>query len=132
MRRPVLALCAAFSLCATVAGAQVLPVSQPAPLSVGAGQATYIALSAPVRDVVVSDPNVADVSVVNDRTLVVLGKKTGSATLMAFDAHGRPLANRQVVVSDQGVIVQRGVTASTYACGDRCSPLVPDAAPISK
>uniref|UniRef100_B0SYF4 Pilus formation protein N-terminal domain-containing protein n=1 Tax=Caulobacter sp. (strain K31) TaxID=366602 RepID=B0SYF4_CAUSK len=127
MRRLSLALCACLSLGATAAGAQSLA----SPLSVSAGQAARISLSAPVRDVVVGNPAVADVSLINERTLVILGKKAGATTVMAFDARGHALADRQVVVSDipdGTVVVQRGVVASTYACGDRCSQL---AAPVA-
>lgn len=131
MRRPTLVLCACLSLGATAVNAQVLPVSRPATLSVGAGQAAHITLAAPVRDIVVGDPAVADVSIVNARTLVVLGKKIGATTLLAFDARGQALADRQILVSDvpdQAVIVQRGALSATYACGDRCSKLGGDAA----
>ena len=127
MRRLSLALCACLSLGVTTAGAQ----SMGSPLSVSAGQAAQISLSAPVRDVVVGDPAVADVSLVNERTLVILGKKAGATTVMAFDARGQTLADRQVVVSDipaGAVVVQRGAAASTYACGDRCSQLASPAA----
>jgi Flp pilus assembly secretin CpaC len=126
MRRLTLALCASLSLGATAASAQILTVSRPAPLTVSAGQATRITLAAPVRDIVVGDPAVADVSIVNARTLVVLGKKVGATTLLAFDARGQALADRQILVSDlpdQAIIVQRGATASAYACGDHCSKL---------
>jgi hypothetical protein len=77
---------------------------------------------------------VADVSLINERTLVVLGKKAGATTVLAFDARGRALADRDVVVSDvptRGVVVQRGVNAATYACGDRCSLLSSTAAPAA-
>lgn len=131
MRRLTLALCAGLSLSvATVAVAD----SPSAPLSVSAGAAARIVLSAPVRDIVVGDPSVADVSLVNERTLVVLGKKAGATTVLAFDARGRALADRDVVVSDvpsRAVVVQRGGTASTYACGDRCSLLNSTTAPAA-
>jgi Flp pilus assembly secretin CpaC len=97
-----------------------------APLSVSAGEAARIVLSAPVRDLVVGDPSVADVSLVNERTLVVLGKKAGATTVLAFDARGQALADRDVVVSDvpsPGGHRPARLTASTYACGDRCSLL---------
>jgi len=129
MRRLTLVLCAGLSLSvATVAAAE----TPSAPLSVSAGAAARITLGAPVRDIVVGDPSVADVSLINERTLVVLGKKAGATTILAFDAHGRALADRDVVVSNvptQAVIVQRGVAASTYACGDRCSLLSATTAP---
>lgn len=131
MRRLTLALCAGLSLSiATVAVAD----SPSEPLSVSAGAAARIVLSAPVRDIVVGDPAVADVSLVNDRTLVVMGKKAGATTVLAFDARGRALADRDVVVSDiptQAVVVQRGASAATYACGDRCSLLSATAAPAA-
>ena len=68
--------------------------------------------------------NPADVSVVNERTLVVLGKRPGVTTVMVFGAGGRTLASRQIVVSeagDSGVTVYRGVNAAGYACAGRCT-----------
>lgn len=132
MRRSPLALCACLSLLAATAATAQTPAAPSAALSVGAGQAARITLAAPVRDLVVGDPTVADVSLVNERTLVVLGKKAGATTVLAFDARGRALADRQVVVTDipdQAVIVQRGVAASTYACGHRCSLLTAQTPP---
>jgi len=133
MRRLPLTLCAALSaalgLAATTAGAQ----SATAPLMVSAGQAARISLSAPVRDLVVGDPAVADVSLVNDRTLVILAKKVGSTTILAFDARGQALADRQIVVSDVpagGVVVQRGGMSATYACSASCSQMA--AAPAAE
>ncbi|MBC7667823.1 MAG: pilus assembly protein N-terminal domain-containing protein [Gemmatimonadaceae bacterium] len=130
MRRLPLAFCVCLSLLAGVASAQPL-AGQSRTLSIGDGEAVRITLSGPVRDIVVGDPQVADVSLVNDRTLVVMGKKPGATTLLAFDAGGHTLADRQVMVteaSSEAVIVQRGVVASIYACGDRCSKLGGDAA----
>lgn len=129
MRRLSLALCAALSLGATAASAQVPPISQGQVLGVAAGQAARIQLSAPVRDIVVGDPTVADVNLIDNRTLVVLGKKVGATTLLAFDARGQPLADRQIMVSaapDQAVVVQRGVSASIYTCASRCSKMADD------
>jgi Flp pilus assembly secretin CpaC len=135
MRRLTLALCAGLSLSvATTAATAAWADSPSAPLSVSAGAAARIVLNGQVRDIVVGDPSVADVSVINERTLVVLGKKAGATTILAFDARGRALADRDVVVSDvptQAVVVQRGTTASTYACGDRCSLLGSTAAPAA-
>lgn len=127
MRRLSLALCASLSLLTTAASAQSAHAqSGGAPLMVSTGQAARISLSAPVRDLVVGDPTVADVSLVNERTLVILAKKVGSTTVLAFDARGQALADRQIVVSDipaGGVVVQRGGLSATYACAASCSPL---------
>ena len=140
MRRLSLAIAAALTFWG-VANAQVLPVrTTPAAgasvdLPVAAGQASYVNLGGAVRDIVVGDPSIADVSVVNDRTLVVLGKKPGVTSLLAFGPNGRALADRQIVVSENGsggVTVYRGNTASNYACGAQCTRLgSPAAAPAA-
>ncbi len=122
MRRLSLAFAAVFAFAGAAAHAENL--------SVAAGQAVRIGLSGPVRDVVVGDPTVADVSVVNERTLVVMGKRAGMTTVLAFDAAGRPLSDRQVMVSDAAgaITVYRGVTApANYACGEQCARVSPRA-----
>ncbi|ATC30933.1 pilus assembly protein CpaC [Caulobacter vibrioides] len=136
MRRLSLVIAAFATLSGAAAGAQTLavaPVSATSAtgavsvdLPVSAGQASYVSLTGPVRDIVVGDPSIADVSVVNDRTLVVLGKRPGVTSLLAFGPGGRPLADRQVVVSENGgggVTVYRGATASNYACAAQCTRL---------
>ncbi|MDB5455770.1 MAG: hypothetical protein JWP92_1355 [Caulobacter sp.] len=118
MRRLPLALAAVLSLSAAAAHAQTL--------SIPAGQTARLALAAPVRDIIIGDPLVADVSLINRRTLVVLGKKAGSTSISAFAADGRALIDRKVVVSgslDGAVTVSRGAVTSAYACGDRCAKL---------
>ena len=105
--------------------------SRPAVLPVTAGQAISLSLEGAVRDVVIGDPDVADVSIVSDRSLVVLGKRAGVTSLLVFGANGRPLSDRQVVVSEGGagaVTVYRGAATSTYACGRQCTRLSPPAA----
>lgn len=132
MRRSSLVIAAALTLFGVSASAQTLPIKAvSADLPVAAGQASYLNLGGAVRDVVVGDPSVADVSVVNDRTLVVLGKRPGVTSLLAFGASGRALADRQIVVSEgAGVTVYRGARPSTYACGAQCTRLTgEDAAP---
>jgi Flp pilus assembly secretin CpaC len=118
MRRLTLALTAISSLSAAAAHGQAL--------SIPAGQTARLSLSAPVRDIIIGDPLVADVSVINKRTLVVMGKKAGSTSISAFAANGRPLLDRKVMVSsglDGAVTVSRGAVTSVYACGDRCAKL---------
>lgn len=125
MRRLSLAIAAVLTLAGASAHAQGVGQN----LGVAAGQAANISLAAPVRDIVVGDPMVADVSLVGERTLVVMGKRPGVTTIMAFDAAGRTLANRQVVVSENGggsLTVYRGnVSAFNYACGEQCTKITP-------
>lgn len=141
MRRLSLVIAAALTLSGVAASAQTLAggtssmkVNTPVDLPVAAGQASYVSLGAPVRDVVVGDPTIADVSLVNDRTLVVLGKRPGVTSLLAFSTGGRPLADRQIVVSENGggsVTIYRGATASNYACAAQCTRLASPAASSS-
>jgi hypothetical protein len=134
MRRLSLAIVAFFSLCGAAVAAQAAVPTAPAPtgatrtMTVAAGQAATVPLGGPAREIVVGDPQIADVSVVNDRTLVILGKRVGVTTLFAFDAQGRTLTGGQVLVTDvaaDAVTVQRGVNASAYACDGRCTALTP-------
>jgi hypothetical protein len=137
MRRLSLVIAAALTLSGAAASAETrpaahsLPATTPTDLPVAAGQASYVNLGGAVRDIVVGDPSVADVSLVNDRTLVVLGKRPGVTTLLAFGAGGRTLADRQIVVSENGggaVTVYRGASASNYACAAQCTRLAAPAA----
>jgi hypothetical protein len=116
MRR-LLGLIVAFaSLAASgAAWAQSLPVR--------IDQATPVVLSAPARDVVIGNPSVADVTVVDSRTLLVTGKGYGVTNIVVLDARGRTILNREIVVaaSDQGRIsFYRGADVYNYACSPRC------------
>ena len=134
MRRLPLAIAAVLTLAGGGVSAQtgLMPVrSAGTDLSLATGEAASMGVGGAVRDVVIADPTVADVSIVNERTLVVMGKRAGVTTLMAFGAGGRPLTTRQVVVSeigDGGVTVYRGATTNNYACGAvRCMRVGPAA-----
>jgi Flp pilus assembly secretin CpaC len=68
-------------------------------LSVRLNQNSAVRLAAPARSVVVGNPAVADVTVLDARSLVVVGKSYGVTNLMVMDAAGRTIFNRQVVVT---------------------------------
>jgi Flp pilus assembly secretin CpaC len=114
MRRLFLAF-AATALLASPALAQTL--------SVRADQAVRIALPAPAKDVAVGNPAIADVMVLDERNILVLGKGFGTTNVIALDRGGRLILDRVVVVSaaDAGqVTVYKGTSASQYACAPRC------------
>jgi Flp pilus assembly secretin CpaC len=119
MRRLLLAF-AATALLATPA-----PFSQAwaQTLSVRADQAVRVALSAPAKDVAVGNPAIADVMVLDERNILVLGKGFGTTNVIALDRNGRLILDRVVVVSaaDAGkVTVYKGASVSQYACSPRC------------
>lgn len=114
MRRLLLAF-AATALLASPALAQTL--------SVRADQAVRVALSAPAKDVAVGNPAIADVMVLDERNILVLGKGYGTTNVIALDRSGRLILDRVVVVSaaDAGkVTVYKGTSVSQYACSPRC------------
>ena len=115
MRRSVLAFAAAASLAAAGAQAQTLV----APLD----QSITLTFPGAVRDIVVGNPAVADVNLLNARAAVLIGKAYGITTVQAFDADGRSIYARQVVVSstdDNRVSYLRGGAETNFVCAARC------------
>jgi Flp pilus assembly secretin CpaC len=105
--------------------AAVLLAAQPAlaeTLTVRMDQNLAVRLSAPARNVVIGNPAIADVNMLDARHLVVLGKAYGVTNLLVMDAAGRTILDRQVVVSssDSAMSYYRGGEARAYACAERC------------
>jgi hypothetical protein len=104
-----------------------------AELSIPMNEVRMMTFRAPVRTVVVGNPVIADVSVVDERHIVVLGKNIGSTNLVVLNADGQQVANELIAVHGQTssvVTLQRGAAQTTLACGgDRCHqvPLPGDA-----
>lgn len=100
-------------------------LAQNRPLDVQIDQATRVQLRAPAGSVIVANPRIADVTVTDARTLFITGKSYGLTEIIAVDALGRPLFQRQVAVSpgDTGSVrIWRGGDAVEVACGARCAP----------
>lgn len=118
-----LGLTAALFALGAGAGAQ----AQSRPLNVEVDHATRVQLRAPASSVIVANPRIADVTVVDANTLFITGKGYGVTEVIAVDALGRPLFQSQVVVSAGSagsVRVWRGGQATEMACGSSCSPSV--------
>ena len=120
-----LALGAVSALAALSAAVAVHAQSRP--LNVEIDHATRVQLRAPAGSVIVANPRIADVTVVDANTLFITGKGYGVTEVVAVDAAGRPLFQSQVVVSAGSagsVRVWRGAQATEMACGTSCSPSV--------
>ena len=93
-------------------------------IAVAMDQMRLITFNVPVKTVLVANPVIADVTVIDTKRVFVLGKNFGTTNLIALDASGNPIANDQIVVAGregQLVTLQRGVGQTTLACGgDRC------------
>ena len=120
-----LALGAVSALAALSAAVAVHAQSRP--LNVEIDHATRVQLRAPAGSVIVANPRIADVTVVDANILFITGKGYGVTEVVAVDAVGRPLFQSQVVVSAGSagsVRVWRGAQATDMACGTSCSPSV--------
>lgn len=115
MRPALLGLIVGFTVLASA--------SQAAPtLSVPIDQSARVALPAGTRDVMIGNPTIADVNVIDSRNAVVLGKSYGVTNLLVIDQLGRTVLERQIVVSAPigRVSVIRGAKVEDYACAAGC------------
>ncbi|MDP3175277.1 MAG: pilus assembly protein N-terminal domain-containing protein [Phenylobacterium sp.] len=93
-------------------------------------QSARIRLSAPARDVIVGNPGIADVSMIDSRNVVVLGKAYGMTNLIVVDRAGRTILERDLVVTapEASVSIFRGPQMVSYACSSLCERVGPPAA----
>lgn len=102
--------------------------AQSRPLNVEIDRSTRVQLRAPAGSVIVGNPEIADVTVVDANTLFITGKGYGVTEVVAVDAIGRTVFQNQIVVtagSTGSVRIWRGGQAVTdMACGSSCSPSV--------
>ncbi|HEX2561530.1 pilus assembly protein N-terminal domain-containing protein [Phenylobacterium sp.] len=88
---------------------------------------TRIRLPSPARDVLLANPDVADVTMLDTRNLVVLGKAYGMTHLLVVDTAGRTIFDRNLVVSAPvkgHVSLYRGPEQRNYACAPDCEVAV--------
>jgi Flp pilus assembly secretin CpaC len=122
-----------LALSLSALGSAALPAAAlAASMGVPLDQAVIITLSAPAHDVVVGNPAIADVTVSDQRHLVVTGKMGGVTNLVVDDAAGRTIFNRQIVVSaasgDRVELIQ-GAQISSYACAMTCEQVATSGSP---
>jgi len=114
MRRLALAL-VLLVLAPVAAAAAVLAV----PLD----QAVRLSLRTPAAEVVVGNPEIANVQVSDSHHVIVTGKKSGVTNLIITDARGRPIVNRQVFVTTTQagqVYVTSGADTVAWGCASMC------------
>ena len=124
MRRSITAGLAAVALFAAPAAA----VGQSRPLSVEIDHSTRVQLRGAAASVIVGNPSIADVTVVDASTLFVTGKGYGVTEVVAVDGIGRTLFQGEIVVTapnSSHVRVWRGGQGTTdMACASSCAPSV--------
>ncbi len=119
---------AAILAAAVLMATPAVVAAQSSSLNVEIDQARRVQLRGPAGSVIVGNPQIADVTVVDSNTLYITGKGYGVTEIVAVDPIGRPVFQSQVVVTagDGGgrVRVWRGATATEMACASSCSPSV--------
>lgn len=99
-------------------------VSAQSRLSVQIDHSERVQLRGAAGSVIVGNPAIADVTVVDSNTLFVTGKGYGVTEIIAVDAIGRTIFQSQVVVtggSAGSVRVWRGANVSEMACSSSCA-----------
>ena len=113
---------------AVVLAAPVSAAAQSASLNVEIDQARRVQLRGPAGSVIVGNPQIADVTVVDANTLYITGKGYGVTEVVAVDPVGRTVFQSQIVVTagdgSGRVRMWRGATATGMACASSCSPSV--------
>ena len=115
------------ALALVLAFSPVPSLAQSSALNVQVDRSQRVQLRGPVSSVIVGNPLIADVTVVNNNTLFVTGKGYGVTEIVAVDAIGRTLFQNQVIVSGGqtgSVRVWRGAKATEMACSSSCAPSV--------
>ena len=126
MKRTALILALAATAVATTA------LAQSRPLNVEIDRSQRVALRGAAASVIVGNPAIADVTVVDANTLYIVGKGYGVTEVVAVDAIGRPLFQSQIVVtggSTGAVRMWRGGQMTEMACGGSCAPSIRSTGP---
>lgn len=115
---------AAALLALAVLAPAPLALAQSRPLSVEVDHVARLNLSGSAASVIVGNPRIADVTVVDARTLFVSGRAYGTTEIVVLDGAGRSIYQGEVVVSSPSagqVRVWRGAEVTHMACSATCS-----------
>jgi hypothetical protein len=118
--------CISFSTLMAVAavgltGAQAYAASA---VTVTKDQSLRVELKGAASAVVVANPKIADVTVVDSRTVYILGRDFGTTSITIADANGRSLWDAEVTVgtgTHSLVTINRGGRSSLMLCKPFCT-----------
>lgn len=82
-----------------------------------------VSLAGPAGSVVVGNPDIADVSVVDSRTIYIVGKGFGSSGVVVTGRDGRTLFDGEVAVTSAqtgAITVYKGLQPSLMVCSNIC------------
>ena len=84
-----------------------------------------VGLNASAGSVIVANPGIADVNVVDSRTIYIIGRGYGSSAVTILDHAGHPIFEGQVLVTagqHNAVMMYKGSTPSVMDCSSVCQP----------
>lgn len=116
--------------CLTACLAASMPAAasaQSRPLNIEIDRSARVQLHGPAASVIVGNPQIADVTVVDANTLFITGKGYGVTEIIAVDPIGRTVFQSQVAVvggTTGAVRVWRGARMTEMACGATCAPSI--------
>lgn len=116
-----------FLIAAALIVAPVVASAQDGALNVEIDRSARVQLRGTAASIIVGNPQIADVSLVDANTMFIVGKGYGVTEVVAVDGVGRTLFQREIVVtggSTGSVRVWRGAQATEMACGASCTPSV--------
>ena len=119
---------------AMLSGVLITPIAaRAAEFTVPMDQVRMITFRAPISTVFVGNPLIADVTVIDETRVFLMGKNFGTTNLVALDETGNQIANDSITVQTRAgevVTLHRGAAQTTMACvNGRCqsAPIPGDA-----
>lgn len=97
-------------------------------LRVAKNGAAVIDLEAEAGAVTVVNPEIADVTPLGGKRLIVLGRAVGQTDLLIYDRAGVTLLSTALVVTPQTertVVINRGIEEDTLVCAPLCASISP-------
>ena len=94
-----------------------------AAIGVRVDENTIVDLRAPASSVVVGNPSIADVNLINPRRMVILGRSYGLTNIIVTDQMGRAIFQREINVAAAPtgrVSLYRGPLITNFACSPHC------------
>lgn len=114
---------AALSLTAVATAGMAAHAYAGQPIKVYMDHARILKLNHPVSRVIVGNAKIADVTVADDKTIVVTGKAYGTTNLVILGKDGSAIVDKDVLVStdeDYTVRVYRQTNRTVLSCGPNC------------
>jgi Pilus formation protein N terminal region len=97
-------------------------------IRVNADQAISVRLASAAKSVIIGNPLIAEVMLIDERTVYVLGRMAGQTNLVAVDQNGTEIVNQKVSVrvGDQQIVtLHKGNSGPrTYSCAPKCEWVV--------